>query len=184
MEDEKIVELFMSRDELAISATREKYGKLLFGISKHILGSGADAEECLSDALLVLWQTVPAEKPHCLKAYSCKVIRNLSLKRLSYNLAEKRSPDSEISLDGIETALPDSAAREAFEMTELTVLLNDFLRTLKPDARVMFVRRYFFFDSVSDIASDLGLGASKVKTTLWRTRAELKKYLSGKGSAL
>ena len=184
LEDEKIVGLYFARDELAITETQKKYGTLLFGIAKRILGADIDAEECLNDALLGTWNSIPPAEPDNLRAYVCKIVRNLSVKRLNYNLAEKRSVNSEVSLDELEAVLPDGAALEELERIDLSIILDSFLRTLSPETRAVFVRRYFFFDSISDIAADLGLSKGSVKTSLWRTRSKFKEYLQEKGSGL
>ena len=184
MEDEKIVRLYLARDELAITETQKKYGTLLFGIAKRILGTDIDAEECLNDTLLGTWDSIPPAEPDNLRAYVCKIVRNLSIKRLNYNLAEKRSVNSEVSLDELEAVLPDGAALKELESIDLSILLDGFLRTLNSETRAVFVRRYFFFDSISDIAADFGLSKSNVKTSLWRTRNKFKVYLQEKGGGL
>lgn len=184
MEDKKIVELYFSRSEFAITATQEKYGALLLGLAKKITGSEVDAEECVNDALLGLWNSIPPAEPENLRAYVCKVVRNLSLKRLSYNLAEKRSANVEMPLSELEEVLPDGAARDALDMVDFGLLLNGFLAELKPEARMIFTQRYFFFDTIPEIAEDLGVSQNKVKSSLRRTRNKFKNYLSTKGSAL
>lgn len=184
MEDEKIIELFNCRDERAVSEVKEKYGGLMLGVSKRLLRSETDAEECLNDALLALWDTVPPEKPDSLRAYALRLIRNISLDRLKYNLADKRSGDMQVPLSELETTLPDGDARSELDSVDFKLLLDGFLRGLKTEQRVIFTRRYFFFDSIGDIAQDLGISESKVKSSLMRLRKRFKSWLSGKGSAL
>lgn len=184
MEDKKILELYLSRSEIAITATQEKYGGLILGLAKKITGSEVDAEECVNDALLGLWNSIPPAKPENLRAYACKVVRNLSLKRLSYNLAEKRSVNAGIPLDELEEVLPDGAARDALDRVDFMEFLDGFLAGLRPEARMIFVQRYFFFDSIPEIAEDSGFSENKVKSSLKRTRSRFKNYLSTKGSAL
>lgn len=184
MDDKKIVELYFSRSESAITATQEKYGALLSGLAKKITGSEVDAEECVNDALLGLWNSIPPAEPENLRAYVCKVVRNLALSRLSYKLAEKRSANAEMPLSELEEVLPDGAARDALDMVDFRLLLNGFLAGLKPEARIIFTQRYFFFDTIPEIAEDLGVSQNKVKSSLRRTRNKLKNYLSTKGSAL
>lgn len=184
LEDEKIIELFFSRNECAVSEVKEKYGKLLLGASKRLLRSESDSEECLNDTLMALWDTIPPQKPDSLRAYALRLIRNISLNRLKYNLADKRSKDSEVPFSEFGESLPDGAARDELENVDLKLLLDDFLSGLDTETRVIFVRRYFFFDSLPDIAADLNVSQGKVKTLLFRTRKKLKGYLTGKGSAL
>ena len=184
MEDERIIGLFEQRDERAVSEVKDKYGAVLLAVSKRILHSDSDAEECLSDALMSLWQHIPPERPECLRAYALKLMRNQSLKKLRYNSTVKRSADSTVPFDGIEAVLADKKALDAIESVDLTILLNGFLDTLKPEARVIFIKRYFFCESVSDIADAHMCSESKVKTTLMRTREKLRKYLCDNGGAI
>lgn len=174
MEDEKIVELYFARDELAVSATQEKYGALLLSVSRKILGQ-CDAEECLNDAYLGIWDSIPPERPLSLGAYCCKVVRNLSFKRLEYNLAEKRSPKSAVPLDELEASLSGGEDFKAYENIDFSIAVNDFLQSLKPEMRMVFMKRYYFADTVPEISADLGISESKVKSMLLRAR---KKYLS------
>ena len=184
MEDERIIELFNCRDERAVAAVREKYGSLLLGISMRIVRTPADAEECLNDTLMALWETVPQNAPDSLRAYALRLMRNISLNRLNYDLAEKRSRDMRIPLSELEEALPDGKAREELDKVDFSILLDGFMRRLSAEQRVIFTRRYFFFDSVGDIARGLGITESKVKSSLFRMRKKFKAYLEREGSAL
>ena len=176
--------MFEKRDERAVSEVKDKYGAVLLAVSKRILHSDSDAEECLSDTLMSLWQHIPPERPDCLRAYALKLVRNQSLKKLRYNSSFKRSASSTVPLDDIEAVLSDKKALIALENVDLTILLNGFLDTLGPEVRVMFVKRYFFCESVSDIACGHKCSESKVKTTLMRTREKLKKYLCDNGGTI
>lgn len=180
MEDEMIVSLFLKRDEQALAETNKKYRGLSLSISKNILNSETDAEECYNDLLMALWSSIPPEEPQNFKAYLCKIIRNLSLSRRDYILAKKRTFSSEISIEEFEEFLPDGAARDTLDGIELSVLFDGFLSTLKAEQRKVFVRRYFFFDTVAEISEKFGLSESKVKSMLLRTRKKLKKYLAEK----
>lgn len=179
MEDEKIVELYFARDELAVSATQEKYGALLLSVSQKILREQSDAEECLNDAYLGIWDSIPPERPQSLIAYCCKVVRNLSFKRLEYNLAEKRSSHSAVPLDELEASLSDGDDIKAYENVDFSIVVNDFLQSLKPEMRIAFMKRYYFMDTVPEIAADLGVSESKVKSMLLRARKKYKSYLKG-----
>ena len=176
--------MFEERDERAVSEVKDKYGGVLLAVSKRILHSDFDAEECLSDTLMNLWQHIPPERPECLRAYALKLVRNQSLKKLRYNSTFKRSASSTVPLDDIEAVLADKKALIALENVDLTILLNGFLDTLKSEARVIFIKRYFFCESVSDIAGEHMCSKSKVKTTLMRTREKLRKYLYDSGGAI
>lgn len=177
MEDKRIVELYFARDELAVSATQEKYGTLLKSIAIKILGESESAEECLNDVYLALWNSVPPESPENLRAYSCKIVRNFAFKRLRYDLAEKRSVHSQVPLDELEAALSDGTAHNAFEDTDFSITVNEFLGELKPESRKVFLKRYFFFDTVPEIAHDLGISESKVKSLLFRARSKFKSHI-------
>lgn len=182
LEDKRIVELYFARDELAVSATREKYGTLLKSIAMKILGESESAEECLNDVYLALWNSIPSESPENLRAYSCKIVRNLAFKRLRYDLAEKRSAHAEVSLDELEASLSDGASQKSFDDVDFSILINEFLVELKPESRKVFLKRYFFFDTVPEIAQDLGISESKVKSLLFRARGKFKSHILKKGA--
>lgn len=180
VEDKQIIELYFARDELAVSATQEKYGGLLSGIALKILGESQAAEECINDVYLSLWRTIPPESPDNLRAYSCKIVRNTAFNQLRYSLAEKRSVHAEISLDELEETLSDGISPQAFENVDFKIVVNEFLEGLKPEARKVFLKRYFFLDTVPQIAADMGISESKVKSLLFRARARFKSHILGK----
>ena len=184
LEDEKIVELYLKRSELAIDSTQQRYGALLLRVAKKITGSEDDAAECLNDALLNLWQNIPPARPRNLRAYACKVIRNLAFKRLTYKLAEKRNVNCDLPLDELEAVLTDGEADAQYQNVDFSMVLDSFLRSLKPESRVVFLKRYFFMDSVPEIAKDLKMSQSKVNSLLWRARNKLKNDLYEKGAGL
>lgn len=184
MEDNDIVALFFNRDENAVLKTKEKYGGLCLGIAGNILKNRGDAEECFSDALMALWKSIPPTRPANFKAYLCKITRNLCMTRLDYVTAEKRSASFEVPLSELGEVLPDGGAQGEIDRVEFAMLLNEFLSEINPEQRKIFVRRYFFFDSVADISEDLGLSQSGVKSSLLRTRRRLKKFLTEKECGL
>lgn len=181
MEDFKIIELFFSRSEDAISETATKYGKLCHSIAGNILGSSEDSEECVNDTYLALWNCIPPKRPSDLMAFISKITRNLSLKKLEYNLAKKRDSGITLSLSELEEILPDKAISEKFDDEEIGNIISDFLKKEKPDARNVFIRKYWYFDSVSDIAKRYKFSESKVKSMLFHTRNRLKKHLIKEG---
>lgn len=182
MEDEQIIALYFSRDELAIRETDEKYGRLCFQIANHLLQSPQDCEECVNDAYSCLWKQIPPQHPQCLMAFLGKITRNLALKRLEYASAAKRSPDAVISLSELEEVLPDrQPADSAADDASIGRLIDAFLRQQKADVRNVFLRRYWFFDSVSEIAARYHFSESKVKSILFRTRSKLRQYLKKEG---
>ena len=181
MEDREIIELYFRRDERAIRETDRKYGRLCFSLSRNILASGEDARECVSDAYLALWRRIPPERPENLMAYLAKIVRNLSLKRLDHDRAKKRCPELLLSFEELEAVLPDERFTAQADGAALASLLGAFLRQETPTARSVFLRRYWFFDSVRDIASRFNFSESKVKSILFRTRRRLRAFLKKEG---
>lgn len=181
MEDTKIIELFFSRSEEAITETASKYGKLCFSISGNILGNNEDSEECVNDTYLALWNCIPPQRPSNLMAFISKIVRNLSLKKLDYNLAKKRDSSITHSLSELEEILPDKAISNKFSDEEIGRILSNFLKNEKADSRNVFIRKYWYFDSVEDISKRYKFSESKVKSMLFHTRNRLKKYLIKEG---
>ena len=181
MEDEMIISLFFDRNEDAIRETGEKYGKLCYKIAYNILGSHGDCEECVNDTYLKLWSVIPPSRPNSLKAYICKVVRTLSLMRLRSQNAKKRSPEATISLSELEAILPDKSIRQNIENEEIGEAINEFLGTISESSRRIFIRRYWYFDTVGDIAKKFSFSESKVKSDLYHSREKLRKLLITKG---
>lgn len=181
MEDAKIIELFFSRSEEAITETALKYGKLCLSISGNILGNNEDSEECVNDTYLALWNCIPPQRPSNLMAFISKIVRNLSLKKLDYNLAKKRDSSITHSLSELEEILPDKAISNKFSDEEIGRILSNFLKNEKADSRNVFIRKYWYFDSVEYISKRYKFSESKVKSMLFHTRNRLKKYLIKEG---
>ena len=179
MDDRSIVALFFARDERAIEQTARKYGRLCLRLSRNILGNEQDAEECVNDAYAGLWNAIPPAEPDDLGAFACRVVRNLSLKRLRALTRQKCSRDMTVSLGELEDILPDEAVegREG----EIGEAISAFLREMSEDVRGVFIRKYYFFDSVADIAKRYGFSQSKVKSMLFHTRNKLREYLTKEG---
>lgn len=183
MNDESIIKLYFDRDPQAISHTREKYSAFLLNISNNITGSRQDAEECENDTYLAAWNTIPPQNPRAFSAFLGKIIRNLSFKRLRSKSAQKRGGgEGEVSLDELEYCIPDSHSFcDTIEEKELARYIDNFLEGLSVTERKVFVCRYWYCDSVSDICKQFGFGESKVKMILLRTREKLRKYLERSG---
>ena len=171
MTDEKIIALYFSRDESAISETNDKYGRMLNSVSYGILSSTPDAEECVNDAYAGLWNAIPPAEPNDLCAFVCRVVRNLSLKRLRALTRQKCSRDMTVSLSDLAEILPDGAV-DGCE-GEIGAAISAFLREQSEDVRGIFLRKYYFFDSVGEIAKRYGFSQSKVKSMLYHTRNKL-----------
>ncbi len=180
MNDLQIVELYHSRNEDAIRETEQKYGPLCHSLAYHILNDRSDAEECVNDTYLALWNAIPPARPHHLKAFVARIARNIAFKRLEYNRAAKRASPCTISLDELDESLPDSEGYSAGEEA-LGSLISEFLRRENPESRQVFIRRYYFYDSISEIARMYAFSESKVKSMLYHTRNRLRHYLTEKG---
>ena len=181
MDDLQIIELYFARDEHAIKETDHKYGKLCFRVAKNLLFNNEDSEECVNDTYWKAWQTIPPQRPSRLATYLGKITRNLSLKRLELSNAMKRSADAIISLSEIETTLPDYSIAQGVEDEELAKLISAFLWSEKELDRNVFLRKYWFFDTISDIAERYSMRENTVKSMLFRTRNRLREFLRKEG---
>ncbi len=180
MNDDKIIDLYFNRDEDAIKETDIIYGAKLRCLSNRILGSEEDSKECVNDTYLKTWNTIPPTRPKYFYAYLAKICRNLSFNTLDYKKAFKRNFDivnlSEELLNSIPSSINDDLEEDEFKK-----LINDFLRSLSKDQRVIFIKRYFFLKSIEEISKEYHYSMSKVKTSLYRTRIKLRKYLEENG---
>lgn len=179
MEDEAIIELFFARSERAIKELDLKYGKVCRKISSNILQSTQDAEECINDAYLGVWNTIPPERPNPLLAFLCKIVRNLSIMRYHRNTAIKRNSYYDVAIEELESCLasPVTVEKEV-EISELTHIIDSFLETLSQENRVIFMRRYWFSDTYTDIAERVGLTEKNVSVRLTRIRKQMRDYLA------
>ncbi len=181
MEDRAIVALYWKRFESAITETEKQYGRLLRSISRGILKSEEDAEECENDTYLKAWNTIPPKRPDKLSAFLAKITRNLSLDRYDAMHAEKRGGGEVLLLlDELAEVVSDEKAFPA-DTEGLSEVLNTFLGSLKADARNIFLRRYWFGDSVQEISERSGFGLSKIKMSLLRSRQGLREALEKEG---
>lgn len=178
MDDTEITELFFERSQTAVSQTAQKYGGLITRIALNILGSSEDAEEVVNDVLARLWDSIPPERPQSLKAYACRIARNLSINRMAGETAKKRGGEFlKISAEWLEIFPCDEFDSEV----ALKDVFERFLDTLDAESRRIFVRRYWFADNVKDIAQLYRVSESKVKSSLFRTRKKMKEYLMKEG---
>ena len=182
MDDTKIIDLFLQRSEDAITALDAKYGSMLRALSQRILGSPLDAEECINDAYLGVWNSIPPQKPQHLSSYVQRIVRNLSINRYRKNIAQKRNSIYDIALSELESCLPDPQTVETkLEDAELTKLIDAFLSQLPHESRVIFVRRYWYADTYEAIAHRVGCSKKVVSVRLVRLRRQLAKYLTERG---
>lgn len=183
MKDEKIIELYFQRHSSAISESDSKYGGVLRRTSFNILSSREDSEECVNDALLAAWNTIPPQKPQSLGAYLVSITRRISISRLRERYADKRGGgEYALAYDEIDACLSGGASPEAYvEAKELAHALNRFLSGLREDDRNIFVSRYWLLEPVKTTADRLSFSESRVKSSLHRSRNKLKKQLSEEG---
>ena len=185
MDDKMIIELFFARSESAIAALAEKYGRQCHLVAANILNNEQDAEECVNDAYLAAWNTIPPQRPDPLRTYICRLVRNLCIKRYHHNTAQRRNSHYDLAFEELAACIPCAETVEnEYESKQLTGHLNRFLETLDEDSRVMFVRRYWCSDSVAEIAARFGRRPHYVTIRLSRLRAKLKHYLEKEGVSI
>lgn len=186
MDDAKIVQLYFDRDEQAIPETADKYGNYCTSIAKNILGNHEDAEECVNDAYLNTWNAIPPHRPKMLATFLGKIVRNLAFNRYKHNTADKRGGGEITSvLDELASCVSgDEDVEQSYEYKELVAALNEFLGTLPVEKRSIFVCRYWYTDSISDIAARFGMTYAAVSMILNRLRTKLHDYLTKRGYEL
>ena len=183
MEDREIIELYWQRSQEAIGQTDSKYGGMCRGISYNILASHEDSEECVSDTYLALWHRLPPERPGYFRSYIAAIVRNLSLKCLRSRRSIKRGGgEAVLALEELDQCLASECSVEKlYEYKELTAAIENFLRSLSPADRDIFVCRYWLFLPTAETAKGLSLSKSRVNTSLFRTRQKLAEYLRKEG---
>lgn len=180
MEDNQIISMLFQRNDYALKEIALKYGKLLFRISENILRCKEDSRECVNDTYLAVWNKIPPENPDPFIAFICKITRNLSLKKLRDRNAQKRSGNT-LPIYELEYELADCSFEDKIDARELGRKIDRFLDTTDEESRVIFVKRYWFSDSINEIAAAVGMSESNVYTKLSRTRKKLRTYLEKEG---
>lgn len=181
MEDSRIIELYLARNEDAIRHTADTYGRRLFYLAERIVQNDQDAEESVSDTYLKAWNTIPPHKPRYFFAYLAKICKNFALDRLDWNAAAKRKAEVVSLTQEMESCIPDTARDCGVDRKELGMILDAFLRTLTPENRMVFMRRYWYMDTIAEIAARYGISESAVHMRLNRTRGKLHTYLQKEG---
>jgi len=185
VDDNKIIQLFFQRSEQAIMEVQIKYGGLCHEISFNILKNESDTQECINDVYLALWNTIPPERPDPFVSYVARVARNQSIMRYHHNTAKKRNSHYDTALSELEDCIPSSeTVEELIRAKELAAHFDAFLGSLSKKNCVIFIRRYYFSESVADIAKRMHMEPRKVTLSLSKSREKLKKYLLKKGVAL
>ena len=179
MTDKEIIILYNSRSESAISETENKYGSYCKKIAMNVLQNYQDSEEVVNDSYLKAWNTIPPKEPNPFKTYIGMLTRTSALTRYEYYTAQKRNSKFDAILSEVENMIPSN--QFSFEEGEITKAVNEFLIGLKKEVRIFFVRRYWYSDSISDIAELCGVTPSKVKSSLHRTRNALRVFLEKGG---
>lgn len=182
MRDQDIVQLFWDRNEDAVSETKKQYEQYCMYIANNVLQNKQDAEECFNDALLSVWKSIPPHKPENLKTYIGKIVHEIAIDRWRTNNRQKRiKTEFALSLDEIEEVIPDNSFDEQIDERELTAEISRYLKSLDEVKRNVFIRRYWYYDSIDDICKRYGFGKSKVLVMLKRTRDGLYLYLKKEG---
>lgn len=177
MEDAKIVELFWERKECAIQAASDKYNSFCFRIAYKILYSREDSEECVNDTWFAAWRYIPPKNPSVLSTFLRRITRGFAIDCLRKKSAAKRIDQHMIPITEEVERLNRAMACAMEKEDDLTELFNDFLRPLKPKDRDIFVRRYWYMDSLKEISERHRITESSVKSNLYRSRNKLRKIL-------
>jgi RNA polymerase sigma-70 factor (ECF subfamily) len=182
MDDKQILSLFEARSEQAIRELAAKYGPLCKNLAYHILVDSHDAEECVNDAYLALWEQIPPAQPGSLSAYLCAIVRNIAITRYHANTAKKRNSSYTVSLQELERDIPcPNGVDDELEARRITDSINTFLKKLDKHSRVLFIRRYWHGYSIEELSQLFGISHHTVSVRLSRIREKLKKHLRKDG---
>ncbi len=185
MQDFEIVDLYWARNESAISETNIKYGSYCRKIAMNIVSDDKDSEECVNDTYLSAWNSMPEERPDRLAPYLASITRNHAITLYRKTHSQKRgASQTSLALDELIDVAGTESTEDKVELSLLTGHINSFLSNLPKDQRIVFVRRYFYVDSLADIAAALSMSESGVKSLLFRLRQKLKTYLIQEGYEL
>ena len=182
MNDETIVELYWQRQECAITETQKKYGPYLHQIANNILQNREDSQESVNDTYLAAWNSIPPHRPQILRAYLVKLIRRIAIDCYRKRNRDKRKDDQyALSLDELSDCIPSNSTQEALDEKLLAEAIGQYLRTLPKMSRVAFVGRYYYLDSLREVADYCHMTESKLKSLLFRLRKGLRDYLIKEG---
>ncbi len=181
MDDQKLLELLWARSRDAIAGLAARFGQRLYQTALNILGNREDAEEAVNDTYLTLWNVIPPERPNPLGGYVHRVGRNIALKKLRFQSAQKRSSQYDLSLDELSGILPGENLEDTLDARALGQSINAFLSTLRKEDRILFLRRYWFGDRVKDLARERGITENSLSVRLSRIRQQLKSHLIQEG---
>lgn len=181
MEDKQILQLLWERSEKAITALSSQFGRRLHQLAMNILSVPEDAEEAVNDTYLAVWDAIPPAKPEPLCAYVYKIGRNTALKKLRHRSAQKRQGGYELCLEELSEVLPGPDLQQTLDSRALGKLIDAFLAKLDTESRRLFLRRYWYGDSVRSLSRELGLSENVISVRLHRIRKKLKEHLEQEG---
>ncbi len=188
MDDRKMTELIYERNEAGLNAAAESFGTLCRRIARNLLGSNEDAEECMNDALLAVWNSIPPQRPASLSAYICRITRNIAINRRRAAERQKRGGgEAYISLSELEECIPDRlgvSVQEEAEAESITEVIDQWLDTQPQRTRLLFVGRYFEGCDISSLARNLGISEGAARSALHRARLDLRRALTSAGVEL
>lgn len=182
--DNDLVKLYLARDKSASELSMKKYSARLLRLASTFLSDRRDAEECVNDTFLKLWNSIPPNEPKELFPYLARICRCTAYDIIKKSKTAKRGAQIVEFTSEMEECIPDALSKTELPDEKLETLMNDFLSTISHDNRVIFLRHYWFGETVSEIATRLGFSESKIKTSLHRTRKKLKEHLLKKGVPL
>lgn len=182
MDDNKIIDLLFERSEQGIAELSNKYEKIIKQIINNILNNDSDTQECINDTYLAIWNNIPPENPKNLSAYIYKIARNTALNKYHANTAQKRNSKYDVALEELSDVLNSPQTTESeYNQIELSFSINEFLKKLDTESQNIFVRRYWYFDSVNDIAKNMKRTPNSISLKLLRIKNKLRKFLITKG---
>lgn len=182
MEDSAIIELYWARNEDALTQTDQKYGPMCRSLAFNILSDRQDSEECVNDTWHRAWNTMPPQRPDSLRAYLGRIVRNLAISRLRQRTAQKRDGGAKVMFSELEDCLPSPARTDQeLDAKELAAAVSRWLRTLDPDDRVLFVRRYWYGDASHELAREWDLLPNQMAKRMLKLRRSLKRSLEQEG---
>lgn len=185
MDELEIIELYWERNEIAIDETSARYGRLLYKISFNILSNHEDSQECVNDTYIKTWESIPPERPRSLTAYLGRIVRNLSIDYWNKSRAKKRYAGGDLLLSELIDCIPSQeTVWSEVETKILSIIISDWLNALAREDRNLFVRRYWFCDSIKDLANKAGTSPNKLASHMYRLRSNLKDVLEKEGVSL
>lgn len=183
LDDETIVDMLFERSEAALEELSRKYTQLCTHVAGRVLENRSDVEECVNDVRLAVWNSIPPNRPKNLAAYLCTISRNFALNRLKYNTRQKRNSDHLVMLSELDESIPSPSEYlgAAFEEERVSEVISAFLRTLDRETRVLFVRRYVYFETPGELSERYGISVNSINVKLHRARKKLASKLSEEG---